>query len=490
MEICTLSFKVSDRFEGFQLLFECGSGAFGQVFLAENLLSGQRVALKIIAKNGRSFERELKGVRDYIAICRRTDLLQIYHVAENDDYFYYTMEAADNASTQTAQYVPDTLGNRLRRSGALDVDLIRTMARELLLSLKTLHAKGVCHRDLKPDNILWVDGRAVPGDIGLVSGDAQTMIAGTPGFMTPEVLSGVRAFTTRDDDYALGKILYCALTGMPAEKFPSFPENRTLSDCADIVALYNRLCAGETVEIPPEAPKRPRRSKKLVIAGAAFLLLTLLIAVGIYRFAGEKRAKRISRVELQKSVTKSAPALPDETVVAELRQQLESDWENYRKTRLWSAQNIRRMRPHSSSPESSVKGDLRRMELESDDAARDLKLALMEHRLDRLDQVARFYLQYFPDVWREKSAVPGEVYWGTLWLLLQQEELSGDDQRQMACCEKLIAERYPDAADRRKHQRALIYLALRSSWTIDEILLDADFPATLKKQAELLRNLP
>ena len=94
-EIFTLKFEVGNRIGDYTLLARCGQGAYGVVFLAENVITGQRVALKAVAAAGRNCERELKGLRQYQQICRRTNLLQIYHVGAGEDFFYYTMDAAD-----------------------------------------------------------------------------------------------------------------------------------------------------------------------------------------------------------------------------------------------------------------------------------------------------------------------------------------------------------------------------------------------------------
>lgn len=255
MENCTLSYNTGDIIGDYKLLARCGEGAYGTVFLAENQISGHQVALKIIYRHGNSFERELKGLRQYQQICRRTNLLQIYHVGEEADLFYYTMDAADPLGD--GEYIPKTLANVLKIKGRLSPEEIRKMAEELFILLTELHRHGILHRDIKPDNILWIDGQAVPGDIGLATADPQTMLAGTPGFVPPEVLAGIRPPEEKDDFYALGKVLYCALTRKPASAFPEFPESRTLTGSAGIIKLYNKLCGGEKLEsISPKSKKR------------------------------------------------------------------------------------------------------------------------------------------------------------------------------------------------------------------------------------------
>ena len=189
-----MNYKVGDIIDEYKLLRECGHGAFGTVFLAENQMTASHVAFKIIYKCGSSAERELKGLRQYQIIAKNTNLLQIYQVKEYDDFFYYTMDIADNLSDDKESYTPDTLANRLN-TNPLDAPAVREMHRDLLENLQTLHGKGLFHRDIKPDNILFINNRARLGDIGLVTNASTTTLRGTPGVMPTEVLAGLRGYS-------------------------------------------------------------------------------------------------------------------------------------------------------------------------------------------------------------------------------------------------------------------------------------------------------
>lgn len=282
-ETFTLKFEVGNRIGDYTLLARCGQGAYGAVFLAENVITGQKVALKAVAAAGRNCERELKGLRQYQQICRRTNLLQIYHVGAGEDFFYYTMDAADPLE-ENGDYTPKTLANVLKTKGKLPVAEIRAIADELIAALEVLHRKGMMHRDIKPENILWVDGLAVLGDIGLITDSGQTTLAGTPGFMPQEVLAGIREYREQDDFYALGKVLYCALTGLPVTQYPSFPESSTLTGAGEIIKLYTRLCAGEPIERKP----RRRLAGKIAYLAGILCLLTAVFFAGRYWRNGER----------------------------------------------------------------------------------------------------------------------------------------------------------------------------------------------------------
>ena len=124
-------YKAGDLLGDCRLLRQCGSGAFGAVFLAENVTTCQHVALKILPKTGRHCERELAALIAYQQKCRHANLMRIYHIGQNDNCIFYTMDAADPLDPD-GDYVPDTLGNRLRQRKRLTPQGIRTMLHELL----------------------------------------------------------------------------------------------------------------------------------------------------------------------------------------------------------------------------------------------------------------------------------------------------------------------------------------------------------------------
>ena len=234
-------FQSGDIIENYRLADCCGEGAYGTVFLASNLTTGQKVALKIIEipRTGNRWKREVAGLTNYCRI-RHPNLLPVFHVGEFEECIYYTMEPADNLTPKTG-YTPDTLANRLQR-GRLSPPEIKEMTCGLLDGLEELHRHGLVHRDIKPDNIIWCNGRPTLADVGLISPLENISFAGSPGFFLPEFFENPDGREKRNDLYALGKVMYCALTGNAVTEYPSFPKDLPMEGTGTVVRCYTRVC--------------------------------------------------------------------------------------------------------------------------------------------------------------------------------------------------------------------------------------------------------
>jgi WD40 repeat protein len=205
------------------LLRPIGRGAYGEVWLARNVMGAPR-AVKIIWRrqfdSNRPYEREFAGIQRYEPVSRTTDgLVQVLHVGhqEAEGYFYCVMELADTADPEP--YSPRTLRSDLKRLGRLPVADCLQVGVDLVSGLARLHQHGLVHRDVKPNNIIFVNARAKLADIGLVSigGEGRTFV-GTEGYIPPEGPG-----TPAADLYALGMCLYEASTGYSPDRFPKVP---------------------------------------------------------------------------------------------------------------------------------------------------------------------------------------------------------------------------------------------------------------------------
>ena len=273
----------------YTLLQSCGKGAYGQVWLAQSQ-TNKLVALKYVA-NSQAGDREFEGLINYSQLPESPHLIRILHLGKLEDGFFYTMELADGLYSQ-GSYVPETLAERLKRTKRLPVTEVMELAAAMLSALGTLHEADMVHRDLKPENILYVNGTPKLSDVGLVRSSEQTVsLGGTLGFIPPERLKpgNTAAYNASDDLYALGKVLYCALTGNAVEKFPSVPPemiNNTL--CCHLNQIILKACGNEEDRFKntgdflsflqngaKQEEKKEIPCKKILLAGALLLLIII-----------------------------------------------------------------------------------------------------------------------------------------------------------------------------------------------------------------------
>jgi len=206
-----------------------GKGAFGEVWLARNLIGSYR-GVKVVRRSNfedaRPFEREFLGIQKFEPISRtHPGLMTILHVGRNPQagYFYYVMELADDIETgqniQPDNYKPRTLSRVIARPQRLPLNQCFKIGLGLTEALGHLHRHGLVHRDIKPSNIIFVSDVPKLADIGLVTGIGEHgSLVGTPGFIPHEGLGSPNA-----DLYSLGKVLYVMGMGQSVDKFPELP---------------------------------------------------------------------------------------------------------------------------------------------------------------------------------------------------------------------------------------------------------------------------
>lgn len=262
-----------------------GSGGYGDVYLAINSTTKLECAVKVVRRsrfeNDEPYENELSAVRRYhrISLSNPT-LLTIRHVGQEEGVsFYYAMDLAD--AEGNGAYRPHTLQDDLDRKGRLTVRQSVKITNALLKALHDLHRASLIHRDIKPANVIFIHGKPVLADIGLmtVSGVGLTQL-GTPGYVPPEGTGKPAA-----DIYAMGMMLYRMCTGHTCADYPSPPglsRKDERANFARINPVILRACAASPEERyhsassmhtalerrlnPPEKkPKpKPRRRKKAV----------------------------------------------------------------------------------------------------------------------------------------------------------------------------------------------------------------------------------
>ncbi|MBO5959163.1 MAG: protein kinase, partial [Lentisphaeria bacterium] len=140
------------------------------------------VALKYVA-NSQAGDREFEGLINYSKLPESPHLIRILHLGKLEDGFFYTMELADGQQNR-GNYIPETLAAKLKREKRLSVTEAIELANAMLDALQTLHENGMVHRDVKPENILYVNRIPKLSDVGLIrSAEQSVSIGGTLGFI-------------------------------------------------------------------------------------------------------------------------------------------------------------------------------------------------------------------------------------------------------------------------------------------------------------------
>jgi len=204
----------------YELDQEIGRGGMGIVYRARDKRLKRFVAIKLLPPE-LSFRRDIRTrflrEAETAAQLSHPNIVPIYSVDEVGNLVFFVMACIDG----------DNLATKLQKRGPLPIDDVRRWLHEVADALAYAHARGVIHRDIKPDNILLdsIDGRALVTDFGIAraasdSGETSRLTAtgmaiGTPAYMSPEQASGDRDLDARSDLYSLGIVAYQMLAGEP-----------------------------------------------------------------------------------------------------------------------------------------------------------------------------------------------------------------------------------------------------------------------------------
>ena len=264
---------VPEQIGPYPVLGELGRGSMGIVYRARDEQLGRELALKVLPANLAAvsgwtsrFEREAR----ILASLNHPNIATIYSLEQSAGFRFLTMELVDGP----------TLGERLseaRRSGTpLSTKAVLAVAREIAIGLEAAHGQGVVHRDLKPHNIKITPSGTVKlldfgiakslADLGIEEAHTDgiehhpvgsSLLAGTPGYMSPEQRRG-EAVDLRADIFAFGRILLECLSGEP----PDVDEPIEGGDDAERIQRIAHKIPGDLAQLlaactNPDVSRRP-----------------------------------------------------------------------------------------------------------------------------------------------------------------------------------------------------------------------------------------
>jgi DNA-binding response OmpR family regulator len=199
------------RIPGIKVLHLIGEGGTARVYLASREDDDEPLVVKILRQEIVLNKKALERFMEEYAMVERIQsrhVARIYGHGNYENYVYLVMEFFEGGD----------LSKRLAGKAVPPAEALQFF-RELMFALGDIHEKGILHRDLKPQNLMFRrDGSLAIVDFGIAKNIAAAdrtgagEVLGTPRYMSPEQVQG-RALDLRTDIYSAGVLLYQMLTG-------------------------------------------------------------------------------------------------------------------------------------------------------------------------------------------------------------------------------------------------------------------------------------
>src|SRR3954452_10026636 len=198
----------------YRVIRRLGGGGMADVYFAEQALLARRVVIKVLhahlGKDPEIAERFRREAEAAASLCH-PHICPILDYGDVDGIVYTVMPYYEGGS----------LADKVQKNGNVDMALVAAAAAQVACGLDYAHRRGIVHRDVKPDNVLFdEDGNAIITDFGIATArfhgrlTASGRAMGTPHYMSPEQAMG-KLIDGRSDVYAVGILLYESLLGFP-----------------------------------------------------------------------------------------------------------------------------------------------------------------------------------------------------------------------------------------------------------------------------------
>ncbi len=194
---------------GFSDLVEIGRGGFGVVFAASDVTLGRRAALKVVDVGVAGARRALREARALGGLSEIPNVVDVYQLSET----------TDGRPVLVMRLMDGSLAGEIQVRGALPLELVVGWASQVGVALDAAHARGIFHRDVKPENVLLsASGDAFLADFGIaaldgVASNTTTINSFSPPYAPPELLVGEVLDPGAADRYSLAATCFAAVTG-------------------------------------------------------------------------------------------------------------------------------------------------------------------------------------------------------------------------------------------------------------------------------------
>ena len=261
-----------------------GQGAYGVVYLAIGS-GGERAAVKVCRRDAvgdERYERELRGAKLYRAIPPQEGLVRMRELVETEWGFYTVMDLADDEFggplEAASGYRPKTLARVIEGEKALPLKECVKLGIALAGGLATLQRHHLLHRDIKPGNVIYIGGKPVLSDPGLLVDESEAAsLVGTPGYVPPEKFTDAAS-----DIYSLGLTLKAASFGRKLENLDKGPAQEADTSAPLFPAWWRILN-----KAADPTPSRRYQSAKALIKDLKSLRMRMAIATTVWSRMGK-----------------------------------------------------------------------------------------------------------------------------------------------------------------------------------------------------------
>jgi serine/threonine protein kinase len=208
---------LGNQIQNYKIISTLGEGGMANVYLAENQVLGNQVALKLLKEE---FVQHPNIRKRFLAEARNLAQMSHLNVIKVTDL----IDAGDIVAFVMEYIEGETLEHYIERKGKLSNEEIESIFKQMIESVEYVHSQGFIHRDIKPSNFMLTKTGAIKLlDFGIAKNTNDNAVdytktglmqqMGTPMYMSPEQVKNTSKVTKETDIYSLGVVLWQMVTG-------------------------------------------------------------------------------------------------------------------------------------------------------------------------------------------------------------------------------------------------------------------------------------